>query len=708
MNALRCPLALALLTSFGMQAAAQAADEPAERALPVVTVTGGQEAPTSYQAPTAATATKIEAPLRDVPQSIHVVPKALMQDQGARSLQDVLKAVPGVGLSNGDGQRDQATIRGFSAIADQFVDGFRDDALYFRDLSNVERIEVLKGPASVLYGRGSSGGLINRVTKKPGIHKSEALVQWGSWNQRRGEFDLARHDADSGFAFRLTGAIERADSYRDQQFLDREVFSPSMLFTLNANTSVLVQAEHLSDRRVTDFGIPSFQGRPVQVPENTYYGAANAREADYSQSDVSAFGFTLHHRLNNQFSLRNGFRYTDYALDRHNTFARTVDEAALTASLTRGDVRRKESGYFNQTELTQQLTLAGMAHQVLYGVEVGKQDKNQRFLNTSNVATVDLFEPQRSAPTWAAPTVSAPNTFSDFKTSSVYMQDLLAITNQWKALAGLRYDRFDQSTQPSAGGGLQRVDREWSPRAGVVYQPSDSQAYYLSVSRSFQPSGESFALAASNEQLAPEATTNQEIGTKIDFFEGRATATASLFQLERTHIKFTNPATNTVEPIGTQRTQGLELTVTGDLSRGWQIWSGYAYLDAKITSSTSVDNSDNRAAFRNVPIQGKRPTLTPKHSANLWLAKFFGNGWRAAAGVNYVDDRFANPGNTVTLPSYTLVDMMLGYRWAGFDIQVNINNLFNRKHIVSGHGASPNLNTPGAPRHAQLTVRHDF
>ncbi|HCY63731.1 MAG TPA: TonB-dependent siderophore receptor [Oxalobacteraceae bacterium] len=705
---------LALLVALALQQIALSAHAQAgsavkpEANLPEVKVTGERELPPTYNPPTAVSATKIEAPLRDIPQTVNVVPQSLLRDQGARSMEAVMKSVPGVGLSNGDGQRDQVTIRGFSAIADQFVDGFRDDALYFRDLANIEQVEVLKGPASVLYGRGSSGGLINRVTKKPGINKSEITAQVGSQDQRRGEFDLARNYSDSGVAFRVTGAIERADSYRDQQFLDREVLSPSLLFKLAPDTSLLLQAEHLSDRRVTDFGIPSFQGRPVNVPSGTYYGARNGRDVDYSQSDVTSAGFTLNHRFNSQLSLRNGFRYYDYALDRHNTLVGSVNETAQTASLTRGDVRRKENGFFNQTELTQKLNVAGMDHQILYGVELGKQNKDQFFVNRANAATVNLFNPQASAPTWVPATISAPNTFSEFKTSSAYLQDLVSFTEQWKALAGLRYDRFEQETTPAAGRTLQRADRVWSPRVGVVYQPARNFSYYVSVSKSFQPSGENFALAANNEQLAPEQTTNKEIGAKLDFFDGQASATASLFQLERTNIKFTDPATNRLVPIGTQRTNGVEFTFAGDLSGGWQIWSGYSYLDAKVTSSPAVDNSDNRAAFRNIPVQGKQATLTPKHSANLWLTKAFGNGLRAGAGVNYVDARFANPGNTVTLPGYMLVDAMLGYKLAGVDLQLNVNNLFDRKHIVSGHGSSPNLNTPGAPRSVQLTARYNF
>ncbi|RJG01668.1 TonB-dependent receptor [Noviherbaspirillum sedimenti] len=233
-----------------------------------------------------------------------------------------------------------------------------------------------------------------------------------------------------------------------------------------------------------------------------------------------------------------------------------------------------------------------------------------------------------------------------------------------------------------------------------MYQPSSNQSYYASYSKSFQPSAEAFPLAANNEQIAPEETTNHEIGAKLDFFNGQVSSTASLFRIERRNIKSIDPATNRLIPIGVQRTDGLELTLAGDLTGGWKIWSGYAYLDAKITESIARDAGQ--------PLQSKQPSLTPRHSANLWLTKTFANGYRAGAGVNYVADRFANPGNTVTLPGYTTIDAMLGYQAQKFELQLNLNNLLDRKYIVSGHGTSPNLNLPGAPRNAQLTARVKF
>ena len=693
------PLAAALGLAFSGLSMAQ---QNAEVTLQEVQIQSGRETEPSYNPPTATSATKIEAPLRDIPQTINVVPQSLLRDQGVQSMQDALKSVPGIGLSHGDGQRDQVTIRGFSAIADQFVDGLRDDALYFRDLSNIEQIEVLKGPASVLYGRGSSGGLINRITKKPGINLSEIGLTLGSWNQRRGEFDLARAPEDSRFAFRITGAMERADSYRDQQFLDRNALAASLLFKASADTSLLVQVDHLKDSRLTDFGIPALYGRPINVPAGTYYGAANARAADVSTSTVNSFGLTLNHRFNEQLSLRNALRYYDYSLVRRNTLVGSVNEAALTASLTRGYVTRDEDGFFNQTELTQKTQLAGMNHQLLYGLELGKQNKDQLFISQANVATVSLFNPR--LPTLPYQVVAAPSNdnLGKFNVASLYVQDLVTLSPHWKALAGVRYDRFEQETQDRIPGrsNLNRTDTAWSPRIGLVYQPSSNWSYYASFSKSFQPSGEAFALAANNAQIAPEKTSSKEIGAKWDAFDGKASATAALFSVERTNIKSVDPTINKLVPLGVQRTNGLELTFAGQLAPSWQIWAGYAYLDGEMTDSPAMDAGQ--------PVKGKRPTLTPRHSANLWLTKALGHGFGLGGGLNYVGARFANPGNTVTLPGYTTVDVMAYYRMRNWDVQLKLNNLLDRQYIVAGHGSSPNLNLPGAPRSAQVTARYRF
>ncbi len=667
--------------------------------LPEVTVKAdiSKELGAGYNPPNAVSATKTEAPLRDIPQTVNVVTAEVMRDQHANSIQDALKNVPGVSFSTGDGQRDQVSIRGFSAIADQFVDGIRDDALYFRDLSNVDRIEVIKGPAAVLYGRGSSGGLINRVTKKPGIDVTDFALSYGMWADRRVEGDVGRVFADGAAAFRITAAHEEANSYRSQQFLNRTAVAPSLELRLAPQTTVLLQADWLEDRRVTDFGIPAYKGRPVNVDPSTYYGAANARDADYSQSRVYSGTATINHRFNENWSIRNATRYYHYSLDRNNTLPGTVNETALTVSLNRSNVYREEHGWFNQTDLTQKAEFLGMKHELLYGVEVGQQNKDLVNFSRNNVATVGLFNPV--LPTLPLLLGGTPGTsnLGVFKTLGLYTQDMVQFSEQWKALLGVRYDRFEQETIQRVPGqpNLSRTDNAWSPRAGLVWQPSKLQSYYVSWSRSFQPSGEAFSLATNNAELAPETTRNTEVGAKYDFLDGKASTTVSLFRIERTNIKVTNPAApTTLIPIGEQRTDGLELSGAAELGGGWRMLAGYAYLDAEVTKSSIAS------------LQGKQATLTPRHSGNLWLTKSLGYGFGVGGGLNLVGARQADPANTVTLPGYVTADMMAWYRRGAFEAQLNLYNLFNQGYIVSGHGSSPNLNMPGAPRSVMATLRY--
>lgn len=686
----------------------------AQESLPAVTVTAAKDKD-GYVAATSASGTKTEMALRDVPQTINVVPAAVIRDQNAMSIQDIMKNIPGVGLSTGDGQRDQVFIRGFTAIGDQFVDGFRDDALYFRDLSNVERLEVIKGPAAVLYGRGSSGGLVNRITKKPGVDITDVALSLTNTKGRRGEVDVGR--VGETVDWRFTGARELSDSYRDQQFINRTALAPSVAIRLSSATKLLLQGDYLEDRRLTDFGIPSYQGRPVAVDAGTYYGAANARDADFSQSRVVSTAATLTHKFSDSLSLRNAFRYYDYHLDRNNTnISGNVNEVKGTMSLGHAKLNRDESGWFNQTELTQKLVTGTLRHEVLYGAEFGKQNKDASSWASTVVATnVSIFNP-------VLPQVNRSklgarsDTFGTYDTAAAYVQDAISFSDEWKALAGLRYDRYKQQSRLANALGvttadLSRTDSAYSPRAGLVWQPGAAQSYYASWSRSFQPSGENFALAANNADLAPETTRNTEVGAKYDLWGGRANATVSLFRLERDNIKTSDPITNRIVPVGTQRTDGLELTFNADLHDGWKMMAGYAYLDATITDSIAVDRSVNApgtTTASSVAIKGKRATLTARNTANLWLTKDLGHGFTVGGGANAVGSRFANPGNTVVLPGYVTADAMAAYRTGRYEVQLNVNNIGDTRYIVSGHGSSPNLSLPGAPRNVALTLRYSL
>ena len=683
----------------------------AEAVLPDVSVEASTEAENRYQPLTTKTAAKIEAELRDIPQTVNVIPEALFQDQGARSLNDVLRNVPGVGFSNGDGQRDQVTIRGFSAIADQFIDGVRDDALYFRELANIEQVEVLKGPASVLYGRGSSGGLINRITKKPTDKAfTDVTTTVGSWNMKRVELDT-NQPLGEAVSFRLNAALEDSDSFRDQGFTERNFIAPSLQFDISEKTKLLLQVESLEDKRVTDFGVPAINGRPVNVDPSTYYGSSDARHDDYTESDVLSGAATLEHEFDNGWKLKNTFRAYDYDLNRNNTVVQSVKTNTLTVSRRHSFIDRQEHGYFNQTDLSTNVDWLGVKHALLFGMELGYQDKDAQSGDFGPPPPdVSLFDPQPFNNLGTTRT-AAVRTSSLSQTAGFYVQDLVTLSPEWKALVGVRHDRFDQITDNLISGArLSRTDNEYSPRAGLVYQPTPWASLYASYTKSFQPSQETFALAANNTEIAPEETTNYEVGTKLDFLGGNLSTMISLFRLERTEIKSTDPVTNRVIPVGEQRTDGLELSVSGRPAHGWDVTAGYAFLDAEITDSPSRMNVPISPTGANIKValEGNTPSLTPRHSANLWVTRRFDNGFGIGGGMVLMGEQYASPSNVVKLSGYARADMTAFYETKKYEVRLLVNNIFDREYFVSAHGGVDIDNTPGAPRNAQLSLKLKF
>ena len=696
-----CLSLLGLLVAPAVHAQSQSTLE-----IPATSVTSAKEQE-SYKASESKSAMKIDAPLRDIPQTVNVVPESVIKDQGAQSMEEVLKNVPGVGLSNGDGQRDQITIRGFSAIGDQFIDGMRDDALYFRDLSNIERVEVIKGPAAVLYGRGSSGGLINSVSKKPSFDpKQEVGVSFDSEGKRRTQFDAGSADPQGDKAFRVTGAYEDSDTFRDDGYIDRKAIAPSAYFRLSDDLELNVGATYLYDKRLIDFGIPARGDRPVDVDSDKRFGSGDA-DQDYARSEVFSFTASLDYRINDDLTLTNATRYYRYDLDRNNTLADSSASRFVTASngellvkLNRGNVARDEYGLFNQTDLKQQLQLAGMQHNLLYGVEVGYQDKYQRVFSQNNVAQVPVYRDALVAVPEHASTLSSKGTNFQ-ETAGFYVQDMIELTSQWKALLGVRYDIFGQEYDDdrAANVDLDRTDKTWSPRAGLVFQPDQVQSYYVSVSRSYQPSGEVFALSTAAQHLEPEETTNYELGAKWDLLDNRLSVTAAIFRLERTNIKAVDPTTNLTVLAGEQRTDGFEATFSGQLTDKWQVYGGYAYLDAEITESPAKTNG--------VANEGQTPTLTPQNTANLWVVRSLTPGWRVGAGANYVDERFTSLDNKVVMPSYTTYDAALFYAEPQWDMALRLKNVFDKDYYASAHG-SVDLITPGAPRTLELSANYRF
>jgi catecholate siderophore receptor len=700
-HALR-PLPYFVAIACGLSAQAHA-DEPA---MPEVIIKDRKIDAGSYDITESATATKINVSLRDVPQTVNVVPAVVLHDQNAMSLQDALQNVPGLSFSVGDGQRDQVTIRGFSAISDQFVDGVRDDALYFRDLSNIERVEVLKGPASVLYGRGSAGGLVNRVTKKPLADPLlEAGVTLGSHGQRRGEFDVGAASGDKDALFRLTGAVEDSTGFRNRYFLRRQALAPSGTFKLGSSTTLTLQADYLHDKRLADQGVPSYHGRPVDVPVETYFGAANGTERAFVQSDVKSATATLDHVFTPDLKLHTVLRAYDYALDRNYTSIGTIkDGANPTVAIGQSHRLRDENGRYLQNELSQKLDWGTMNHQLLYGLELGRQNKAEVLRSRNNVATYSLFHPVLvDLPVLPDTVVPSADNKNRVDIAGLYLQDLVALTSTWKILAGVRYDHLkqDRDDRTAKNIDLHRVDDTWSPRLGAVYQPTSRVALYASWNRSFQPISDSFSFRANSDTLKPTQTVNKEAGAKLDL-SARSSLTAALFDMTQTNIQVADPAnTNFSLPVGRQRTRGLELSFSGELAPGWEAIAGYANMRGTIEDSTERTTAGT-------PFEGNTAALTPRHTFNAWIKHRLNDRLWVGAGGRAESSRYASPDDLTTLPGYGVLQLGAGYEGRNIDVTVTVKNLANRKYFVSAHSGANDYNMPGESRAVLVNARYRF
>lgn len=662
------------------------------------------------------TATKTAVPLRDVPQSVEIVNRGLLDSQAARSMQDALYNVTAVSVAQGEGRRDQFFIRGFSAIGDQYVDGIRDDALYYRDLSNIEQIEVVKGPGAALFGRGSSGGIINRVTKKPDVFERFGTAEgiFGSYGLKRGNFDLNQPVLNEKLAFRFVGAAEQTGSFR--HFFEEKRFNvaPSLAWKPTVKTDVVFQFEYLNDRRTPDRGIASFRGRPVDVPVGTYYGFP---ELDRITSKVDSQALKIEHQLNNFWTLRNTFRRIGYDTNYYTTFPNgvcllQVNNSCTTSiplSVAANDSRLRvvraqyagaydQENYFNQTEAVGIAETFGIQHTLLTGVEIGYQKrKTTRTANTAALP-VTFTNPDLSV----RPPDGALQNLNEFTGNifGVYFQDQISFNKNWKALVGVRYDSFRQELDDllPADADLGRTDREWSPRAGLVYQPNEWLSFYTSYTRSFQPSGENLSLAANSEELGPELTRNYEAGVKATFQPVRLNATVAVFRLDRDNIKTNDPLNpGRLILVGEQRTDGLEITLSGAPFEKFDFIAGYSLLDARITKSNGFSGG--------VPLEGRFAQTTPRNSGNLWMTYQLPKQFTVGFGGYARSNTFTSTNNLVTLPGYARFDTSLSWRSEKhYEIAFNLKNIFNRRYYETAH--TDNQITPGAPVNGSISLRY--
>jgi len=691
------PLVAALV--LALSAPAFAADEvtadPAQ--LDRVIVKGSRYLP-AYQVRDTRSATKTDTPLVDVPQGATIVTEELMRDQAMTSLPEVLRYVPGAGVAQGEGNRDTVVMRGNSSTADFFVDGMRDDVQYIRDIYNIERVEALKGPNALIFGRGGSGGVINRVTKQADGREGGAVsVQLGNWDRKRGTVDWGTKLGERA-AFRVNAMVEDSESYRDGFELKRHGINPVFRFDLGERTQLDLSYEHYRDERTADRGVPSLDGRPYKTDPSTFFGSP---ELSPIWARVNAFDATLVHAFSNGVEFRNHFRWADYDKFYQNVFPTgmvTATDGSLQATLSAYNQHTGRRNWFNQSDFVFHAATGNVRHTLLAGAEFGRQDTdnlrmNGAFPNGNRVPA--------SNPLFTGNVVFTPNRQNESQAdiAAVYVQDQIEFSEHWMAVVGLRYDRFDiDMTDITADARYSSRDSMWSPRAGLIYKPRQDMSFYASYSMTFQPrAGEQLAsLSSSTESLEPEKFINKELGWKWDFND-RLSFNVAAYQLDRENVAVTDPTDITrMILIDGQRARGVEVGVAGRITERWQVMGGYAWQTGEILATQSASAP-----------AGNRLAQLPRHSASLWnrfdVTPTFGFG----IGAIYRGEFFASTDNTVTVPGFTRFDGALFWDVSEHvHLQLNIENLLDKEYYSAAH-SNQNI-TPGAPRGAMLSARFTF
>ena len=694
-------LTLAALAQLAVSGLTHAAEDSA---LPSVTVRAqGERADgpvTGYRAERSATFTKTDTPLKEVPASVTVVPAELMRDQAMNSISDVVRYVPGVSAHQGEGNRDHVVLRGNATTADFFVDGMRDDAQIFRDLYNLERVEVLKGPAGMVFGRGGAGGVINRVTKRPVFGRiGSAELTVGSHSQLRGAVDVGNKINDAA-AWRLNAMGESADSFREGVDLKRYAINPSVTLVPNAQTALTLSYEHLRDDRTADRGIPSRNGAPFGTDAGTFFGNA---DQSVSKATVDGFSAVLDHDLGGGMQVRNSFRATRYDKLYQNVYAGSAVNSAGNVTLSAYNNANRRTNIFNQTDLTRKINLGGMEHSLLAGVEFGHQDsnnlRNTGFFGNATSVSVSAANPFGTVTRFQQNGSDASNRVKA-DIASAYLQDQIALSKQWKVLAGVRYDHFkvdfDDQRTLTAPTDLSRTDNAVSPRLGLIWMPTGWSTYYASYSYAVLPSGEQLSLAPNTADLAPEKAKNLEIGARWDVLP-TLTLSAAVFRLDRDDVRVADPANpGFFVKTGQQRTDGIEIGLQGDVMPNWQVFAGYAHLDGRITKATSSGAA------------GAKIGLVPDNAFSLWNKFALGGGWGAGLGIVHQSDAYTSFTNTVKLPAFTRTDGAIYYTFADGKtrLALNVENLFDKQYYATAN--SDNNISPGAPRSAKLTLATAF
>jgi catecholate siderophore receptor len=681
--------------AFAADSGSSASALGAADSLPII-VTGTR---TEYGVRKTTTATKTNTDVKEIPQALTVVSSGQIADQQLRSVGDMLLFVPGASYNAGEGNRDTLVLRGNSSTADFFVDGVRDDVQYFRDFYNVDRVEVLKGPNAMIFGRGGGGGIINRVLKKPSLGDYRSLAASADgWGDLRFTGDVDQ--ALSGSAgVRLNAMYEDGDSFRRQVDLKRYGINPTAAVVIGVNTRIDLGYEHFYDRRTADRGVPADGDQPIEGFRRTFFGDPHD---SFSKANVDVATLAVEHSFSDSLTLRNHTLLGDYDKFYQNIYPTGFSAATDLVTFGAYNNATTRRNLFSQTDLVWENRLGGIDQTLLFGFEVGRErSRNRR--ETGSFPGGDatpISDPTVDIPVIFAPDSDDANNRVKATVAAAYVQDQIRPAEWLEIIAGLRFDSFKLHVADfslAGGGEFARRDNLWSPRLGVVLKPRDNLSFYASYSRSYLPqSGDQFSsLDAGRAALKPERFDNYEIGAKWEVLHGLL-ATAAIYQLDRTNTRAADPLDPTrIVLTGAQRSRGLELGLERSVTSRWLVSAGYTLQKAEISETTSA-----------AP-KGREVPLVPRHSFSLWnrydVTKQLGVG----LGIIARTKSYASISNNVKLPGYARVDAALYYKlpW-GMEAQLNVENLFDAHYFPTAN--NDNNIAPGAPRSVRLTVGYRF
>ncbi|TBT30451.1 TonB-dependent siderophore receptor [Vibrio parahaemolyticus] len=621
--------------------------------------------------------TKTDVEWLDVPQAVSVVTKTEMQDRGAVRLVDALDGVAGVNNTLGEGSRDQFMIRGFDSLNDMYRDGMRDDGTLqsYRSLANVERVEIVKGPAGALYGRGSAGGIINLVTKRAnGDNFTHVKGSVGSNSQYVGQVDssMAFSDKVNG---RINLEYRQADSYVDHVDSNDFFIAPTIRVLPADGHTIDIDVEYAHQELVPYRGVPSKNGKPVDLPVSTYFGGTN----DYQESDSLRVAVDYEWRLNDQWVWNNRAAFNHIELEQKGTRQGKVTGNEVSQTVN-------NFGYDPRTTTTLQSELIWETNdnQLMLGADFNQIDIDLTLASDKTLPPQNIYNP-----------VVGPTPDPGFKpfrdntttTTGVYVQDVYT-WGDLSVIGNVRYDSMELEQQKAGSGKEKLDDDKVSYRAGLVYRINYDTSVYASLARSWQLP---YAGIYINPKLAEFFHTDlKEVGAKAYLLDNALMLNAALFQIDQEQPQ-TNVDGDVIDKIEV-RHQGIELEARGQITKQWDISVGYSYLDAEDKAT------------------GKKPNDVSDHLFSLWSTYQLDDNWRLGGGVKYVGDRYAGNDEAVALGDYTTVDLMAAYTTGRHKIQANAYNILDEKYILGATNGTSGLNQIGygAPAEFMLSYGYQF